>query len=222
MPDYAQGVVAYVLKGIEDERVDIDVLGPTHKSKELPGSEQEALDLVFQAVPLTHCAILAGPDGKPYAWFRVRKIPLSHIKTTWKKGTLSTKREQQLKREKGDKQTDVEILEAVVQEHSKGPYAYCRYVIDKEEEHMIYKREMEGIGSRPDLTARWSTSSNEVYGRGVLLQALPSIKTVNLVRQLILENAEWAIAGMYFYDDDGILLGHCFAERAPRLVCPDR
>ena len=41
-------------------------------------------------------------------------------------------------------------------------------------------------------------------GRGPVLQAMPAIKTLNLTVQLILENAEMAIAGSYVYDDDGV------------------
>ena len=33
---------------------------------------------------------------------------------------------------------------------------------------------------------------------------MPAIKTLNLTVQLILENAEMAIAGSYVYDDDGV------------------
>jgi hypothetical protein len=62
----------------------------------------------------------------------------------------------------------------------------------------------EGVGSCPWITARWSKTSTEVWGRGPLLQVLPSIKTCNLFVQLVLENAEFAVSGMYAYDDDGV------------------
>jgi hypothetical protein len=61
-----------------------------------------------------------------------------------------------------------------------------------------------GEGSCPWITARWSKTSTEVWGRGPILQCLPSIKTCNLVVQMVLENAEMAIAGLYAYDDDGV------------------
>jgi hypothetical protein len=64
--------------------------------------------------------------------------------------------------------------------------------------------EYKGVGSCPWITARWSKTSTEVWGRGPLLQVLPSIKTVNLVVQMVLENAEMAISGVFAYDDDGV------------------
>jgi hypothetical protein len=63
---------------------------------------------------------------------------------------------------------------------------------------------MKGRGSVPWITTRWSKSGFEVWGRGPVLQAMPAIKTLNLTVQLILENAEMAIAGSYIYDDDGV------------------
>jgi hypothetical protein len=44
-----------------------------------------------------------------------------------------------------------------------------------------------------------------VYGRGPLQLALPAIKTANLVIELILENAQMAISGMYQVEDDGVI-----------------
>ena len=53
------------------------------------------------------------------------------------------------------------------------------------------------------ITTRWSKSGFEVWGRGPV-PTMPAIKTLNLTVQLILENAEMAIAGSYVYDDDGV------------------
>ena len=45
----------------------------------------------------------------------------------------------------------------------------------------------------------------EVYGRGPLINALSAIKTTNLTIELILENAQMAISGIYQMDDDGVV-----------------
>ena len=42
-----------------------------------------------------------------------------------------------------------------------------------------------------------------MWGRGPLMNALPAIKTCNLVVQMVLENAQMSIAGLYNMDDDG-------------------
>lgn len=72
------------------------------------------------------------------------------------------------------------------------------------------------------LTARWSANSGEVYGRGLILNVLPTVKSLNLVLQLIFENAQVAIGGIWQYDADGtinpdtiILEPGTFIPRAP-------
>ena len=44
-----------------------------------------------------------------------------------------------------------------------------------------------------------------MYGRGPLINALSAIKTTNLTIELILENAQMAISGIYQMDDDGVI-----------------
>jgi hypothetical protein len=48
-------------------------------------------------------------------------------------------------------------------------------------------------------------SNRETTGRGPLINALSSIKTTNLTIQLILENAQMSISGIYQMEDDGVI-----------------
>jgi hypothetical protein len=87
---------------------------------------------------------------------------------------------------------------------------------------LVVEDTIEGYGSCPMITARWSKSSSELYGRGPLLQVMPSVKVVNHVMEMILQNAEMALAGTYIYDDDGVFNPHnvfiepgAFIPRAP-------
>jgi hypothetical protein len=64
---------------------------------------------------------------------------------------------------------------------------------------------MVGLGSNPFICFRWSKCAGEVYGRGPLINALSAIKTTNLTIELILENAQMSIAGIYQVDDDGVI-----------------
>ncbi len=47
--------------------------------------------------------------------------------------------------------------------------------------------------------------AGEIYGRGPVITALPDIKTLNKVKELVLKNASLAIAGVYTAADDGVL-----------------
>jgi hypothetical protein len=62
-----------------------------------------------------------------------------------------------------------------------------------------------GVGSNPYVPFRWSKCAGEIYGRGPLINALSAIKTTNLTIELILENAQMAISGVYQMEDDGVV-----------------
>lgn len=59
--------------------------------------------------------------------------------------------------------------------------------------------------TNPYIIFRWSVASGEIYGRGPVLRALPDIKTVNKVVELVLKNATIAVSGIWQADDDGVI-----------------
>ena len=59
--------------------------------------------------------------------------------------------------------------------------------------------------TNPYIIFRWSLVSGEIYGRGPVLRALPDIKTVNKVVELVLKNATIAVSGIWQADDDGVI-----------------
>ena len=80
---------------------------------------------------------------------------------------------------------------------------YC--VIDLKLKQKLLQERYEGVGSCPIIAYRWSKASGEIYGRGPLINALAAIKTTNLTVELILENAQMSISGIYQMEDDGII-----------------
>ena len=52
---------------------------------------------------------------------------------------------------------------------------------------------------------RQAWSPQQAIGRGPLLSALPDIKSINVTKKLILQNASLAISGVYTAADDGVL-----------------
>lgn len=55
----------------------------------------------------------------------------------------------------------------------------------------------------PWIVVRWVKVAGEVEGRGPLLMALPDIRTVNAVVELVLRNAALAVSGVWTAIDDG-------------------
>jgi hypothetical protein len=83
--------------------------------------------------------------------------------------------------------------------------AYYHYAICMTTKTLLYSKEMTGLGSNPFVCFSWGKCAGEIYGRGPLLNALSAIKTTNLTIELILENAQMSISGIYQMEDDGVI-----------------
>ncbi len=158
--------------------------------------------VIFSAIPLPHVVLDTGPDDRIDHVFRERKkIRFADLEILYPKGTFS---DQVKSRMSGDGTTTV--LEVVCRDYSiKNEEAYYHYAICMETETVLHKKQMKGVGSNPFVCFRWSKCAGEVYGRGPLLNALSAIKTTNLTIELILENAQMSISGIYQMEDDGVI-----------------
>ena len=160
-------------------------------------------DLHFSSVPPTNLALLPGRMDGVSDWFRWNEnLDITEVKQRYPKAKYTEKMNQEQKRNPRRK---TKIIEATVYDESdkfKDEYTY--YIISETDNEILVKERLKGRGSSPWITTRWSKSGFEVWGRGPVLQAMPAIKTLNLTVQLILENAEMAIAGSFVYDDDGV------------------
>lgn len=158
----------------------------------------------FSAIPLPHVILDTGPDDRIDHVFRERKnIRYDQLQILYPKGTFN---EQiiGLMSSQGDQTTTV--LEVVCRDYSQlNEEAFIHYAICMTTKSVLMKREMKGVGSNPFICFRWSKCAGEVYGRGPLFNALSDIKTVNLTVEMILENAQMAISGIYQMEDDGVI-----------------
>ena len=100
----------------------------------------------------------------------------------------------------------VTLIDSVYRDYSKkNQEIYKRCVILKETKDILLEEEYKGIGSNPYVVFRWNKASGEVWGRGPVFNAMSAIKTCNLTIQLILENAQMAVSGVYQIEDDGVV-----------------
>jgi hypothetical protein len=160
--------------------------------------------IVFSAIPLPHVVLDTGPDDKIDHVFRERKnIRNSDLPILYEDAKFDMKIQNRIER---DPEGKCNTLEIVCKDYTKrNEEAYLYYVIDMSTKEAIVERKFSGVGSNPYVCFRWSKCAGEVYGRGPLINALSAIKTTNLTIQLILENAQMAISGIYQMDDDGII-----------------
>ena len=157
----------------------------------------------FNAVPLPHVVLDSGPDDQIDHIFRVRKMRYSDLFIMWPKAQLPPECIIEAEKEPDKK---IEVLEATMrmrEVRNEEAWKYC--VILTSKKAMIFEQEFKGIGSCPWIIFRWAKAAGEIFGRGPALNALAAIKTCNLTIELILENAQISMAGIWQADDDGTI-----------------
>jgi len=156
----------------------------------------------FSAIPLPHVVLDTGPDDKIDHVYRERKkVKYDQLSELYPSVTFDPKVMAQM-----GKEAETTVLELVCKDYSrKNQDAYYHYAICMNTETVLYYKEISGLGANPFICFRWSKCAGEIYGRGPLINALSAIKTTNLTIELILENAQMAISGVYQIDDDGVI-----------------
>ena len=166
--------------------------------------EGDALNpVMFTAVPLPQLYLDTGPDDKLDSIFRERSIKASNIKVAYPNAKLPMELARELA---SGTDRHVTIVENVYRDWSSTVNEVNKFcVVIPEYNEMLVEETYRGTGSSPYVAFRWSKSAGEVWGRGPLLNAMPAVKTTNLVVQMILENAQMSISGIYTAEDDGII-----------------
>lgn len=167
--------------------------------------------VVFSAVPLPELVIDTGPMDEIGTFFRARKMRLSHIVTAYPGAKIPADLGTKIRAQAGAKQEDDPEVKLVIAAYRDWSVSneevnkVCIFLPDHEDVAPLLEQTMKGTGSGRFIGFRWSKSTGEVWGRGPLFNAMPAVRTVNLVMQMVLENAEMAIAGLYTAEDDGVL-----------------
>ena len=167
-------------------------------------SEGDAVHPInFSAIPLPHIVLDTGPDDYIDHVYRERPCRNSDIPIMYPKAVISDKLQRKIDTSPEER---TKILEVVCRDYTvKNEDQFMFYAIDPNLKEVIKQETYTGVGSNPFVCFRWSKVSGEVYGRGPLMNALSAIKTTNLTIELILENAQMAISGIYQMDDDGVI-----------------
>jgi hypothetical protein len=160
-------------------------------------------DLNFTAIPLHEALLDVGADGKPDGKYKVHKVKNKHLKAKFPNITVSEKLAKAIK-ESPD--VEVEVIEGIWRNwDAKNIIEHEYFVVLKAGEELLFKSKERGKGSNPWITARWSSTAGEIWGRGLVMNIMPTVKSLNLVLQLIFENAQVAIGGIWQYDSDGTI-----------------
>lgn len=151
----------------------------------------------FTPVPQYLVSLEEGPHGTVDNVYRKMRLRAEAITRQWPDAKIP-ERLQRIIEEKPEEEID--LLEATVFNVSEDIYCY-HLIWEKEKSELVYRT----MDISPWIVARFMKVPGEVYGRGPLVTALPDIKTLNKVKELVLKNASIAVSGVYTAADDGVL-----------------
>jgi len=164
----------------------------------LPGTATSPV--MFNAVPITQLWVDSGPFDRIDKFFRLKQYSFDSFKTKYPNHKLDAEQEKKFR----ESNRPIAMLEATMRDWSEpNDEVWHKCVLWDQEQKIVFHETYRGIGSCPIFAFRWSKAAGEVWGHGPLMNALPAIKTCNMVVQMVLENAQMAISGMYNLDDDG-------------------
>lgn len=173
--------------------------------------EGDALNpVIFNAVPLPDLALDSGPNDELGSFFRTRMVRISQIEQAYPGAKvpqeMKDKAAKQVEGATEDKDSKIRVVLACYRDWSRiNEEVHHTVLFAPDYDAVLFEKSETGAGSGRMIGFRWSKATGEVWGRGPLFNTMPAVRTANLVVQMVLENAEMAIAGIYTAEDDGVV-----------------
>ena len=168
--------------------------------------------LMFTSVPMDKLAIEEAMTGRIESWYRNwEDVKISEIKVRWKKARVPVEYLQ-------DMSQDPDSVVRMVYEgvmyvpNEDKPYHY----IVCSDSHILYDERFE---INPGIVWRFQKTNNDVYGRGPVMDALPSIISLNEVARIELAAANLNTFKPYMAFSDAVFNPHTFRMQ-PMTIIP--
>ncbi len=166
---------------------------------------------LFRAVSLTDLVIEESNAGQVLnTWYRL-KPHAGVLQRLYPGGNFEN---EYLKKQMERPTEEVVLVHGCVWDDEMRKFYSVVYV--EKSGHLLFVSRHE---TNPWVVARWSVSPSETYGRGVVVMALPDIKTADKVVELNLRNAVIAVSGIWLGRNDGVINPHT-ARLKPGTVVP--
>jgi len=144
-------------------------------------------------------------------WRDFNQIYIRDIKRLWPKAVVPQELEQRLE---ADINAKVDLVEGVVYDCDKGDFR----IVVMEQERGDYIMDLRSVSS-PWVVARWSKCSNEIGGRGPIIEALPTIRSLNVLVEEIMRNVALSTSPPWLAASDGVFNPYLF-NIEPNKVIP--
>ncbi len=159
------------------------------------GSDEDPL--IFQSVPIQLFFPEEGPFGTiESVWRDYENILVRNVKFMWPKAVIPSSVQSQLV---DNPDAKVNLIEGTVFNEKDKTYEYILLLTESNE--IIFREKSD---SSRWLVYRWSKRTNEIFGRGPVIEALPSIKTLNEIARFEMRQAQLSIAPPYMAYSDGV------------------
>ena len=153
--------------------------------------------VMFASISTANVMLEEGAWGKVNGIMWDQKVMVAHLKETW--DDVKNVPEAWTRAVQHDPTLEKDLVVCVYQDGKTGAWYYD--VLHEGEKLSLVERE---YATQPVIATRWSKLPGEVFGRGPVVQALPDIKTLNKLRELVLKNAALQVAGVYTGVNDGV------------------
>lgn len=157
-------------------------------------------DLKFSCVPLAELYPEKPINGVLESVWQKLRMPPSHIKATWPAAELGEKVAKMAEKPNSE---DVEILNGQVYDPARGVYHHV--VMSPDDKKVMFS---DVYTYKRFIPFRWSVTPSETFGRGVALNALSDVKTLNKMVEQYLAGAAYSINPMMTAVSDGIFNPH--------------
>ncbi len=157
------------------------------------------------------------PEGDAFddietVWRDFKDVCGADILRVWPKAKLTSSIQQ---RYESDKLAKFNFIEGVVYQPNKKNYRHCVWEMGCDYDYIL---DIESKSS-PWIVARWSKASNEVGGRGPVLDAMPTIRSLNRLVEDILRNVGLSTSPPWMAASDGVFNPYLF-EIEPNKIIP--
>lgn len=168
--------------------------------------------LLFTSIPMDKLAVEEAMTGRIESWYRYwENVKISEIQTRWSKAVLS---DDMIKDMAQNPDAIIQkIYEGVMFEpYNKKPYTYVVCTAS----YILYT---EAFENNPGIVWRFQKTNADVFGRGPLMNALPSIITLNELARIEIASANLNVFRPYMGFSDAVFNPHTFRLQ-PMTIIP--
>jgi hypothetical protein len=166
--------------------------------------------LIFNSIPLPQLYLEAGAHGTISGHWRQYELEGELIERMWTKAKLPTRVKENIDK---DPTAKVKLVEGCIVDGDTNMY----YVILETDGVVIFEQD-EGDTS-PFYSFRGMVVAGEIYGRGQVMQVLPSIKTLNQIKEDELITSGFASSGAWTGVSDSIFNPYT-VQISPGVIIP--